>query len=584
MKHGRKNAEFLGVFLYLFYVWAMEKVMGIKYNYRMRIREKATPIDLSNLSRKDLEDAYVKLYIECESAKAKTDWYKEQYELSKAKLFGKSSEKNIPGQMCWDDLPLFNEAEALREPLNIEPDLEELVTKTKPKKSKKKNIKSLPVIEERFQLSEEEKICDKCGEILHDMKEEVRLQLEVIPASVRVHKYISHVYACRSCEKTGESNIVIAPGVPAPVIPKSIASPSLIADMIAKKYVDATPFYRQEQNNKRYGIPVTRNNMCNWSIKVANAYFKFVTNRMRELLYQEPVIHCDETHLEVLNEPGRSAHVKSYVWVTTSAEYQKGFKIALYHYSETRSDAEARRILKGYEGYVMCDGYAVYDSIGKRGKKGEDALAIKSVACLVHVRRKFTDALKLLKPENRKGTSSAMAVEKIGKIFHIDNQWNELEYKERYIRRQEQLKPALDDFFAWAEEESLLALPKSKYGQAIEYARNQKEKVMRVLEDGRLELDNSLAERTVKPFVIGRKNWIFANTAGGAEASCILYSIVESAKLNGLIPFEYLKYILEIMPTMKLNEENLDKILPWSQELPSYIKTPCNSMDIVEEK
>jgi transposase len=179
------------------------------------------------------------------------------------------------------------------------------------------------------------------------MKQEIQLQLEVIPASVRIHKYVSHVYACRNCEKTGSSNIVIAPGAPTAVIPKSMVSPSLLADIIAKKYVDATPFYRQEQNNKRYGIPVTRNNMCNWSIKVANTYFKFLTNRMKELLYHEPVIPCDETHLEVLNEPGRSAYAKSYVWVTASAEYQKEFRIAWYHYSETRSDYEARRILKG---------------------------------------------------------------------------------------------------------------------------------------------------------------------------------------------------------------------------------------------
>lgn len=193
-------------------------------------------------------------------------------------------------------------------------------------------------------------------------------------------------------------------------------------------------------------------------------------------------------------------------------------------------------------------------------EKGEEPMAIQSVACLVHVRRKFTDALKLLKPEDRKGTSSALAVDMIGKIFHIDNQWNELEPK------------------------SVLALPKSKYGQAIEYARNQREKVMRVLEDGRLELDNSLAERTVKPFVIGKKNWIFANTAGGADASCIIYSVVESAKLNGLIPFEYLKYVLEVMPTMKLSKEKIDSLLPWSKELPSHIKTPSKNVDFEEEK
>ena len=282
----------------------------------------------------------------------------------------------MPGQLSFDDLPLFNEAEALREPLNIEADLEEHISKSKSKGKKKKRIKNLPVVEDAFLLSESEQICDQCGNPLHHMKEEVQLQLEVIPASVRVHKYISHVYACRSCEKSGTSNIVIAPGAPTPVIPKSIASPSLIADIIAKKYVDATPFYRQEQNNKRSGVPVTRNNMCNWSIKVANTYFKLLTNRMKEVLFKEPVIHCDETHLEVLKEPRRSAYAKSYVWVTTSAEYQKDFKIALYHYSETRSDLEARRILKGYEGYVMCDGYAVYDSIAKRGQKGEDPMAL----------------------------------------------------------------------------------------------------------------------------------------------------------------------------------------------------------------
>lgn len=213
---------------------------------------------------------------------------------------------------------------------------------------------------------------------------------------------------------------------------------------------------------------------------------------------------------------------------------------------------------------------------------------VKAVACMVHIRRKFVDALKLLPKEKRKGTSAQTAVDMISKIFDIDNKLNGLTPEERYKARISSekegelcLKQALEQFFTWVKEENEVSLPKTRYGKAITYALDQEEKVMRVLEDGRLELDNSLAERTVKPFVIGRKNWLFSNTPAGADASCILYSIIETAKLNNLIPYEYIKYVLDTMPSMILNEENIKSLLPWSKSIPEYVKiAECKSIDV----
>ena len=195
----------------------------------------------------------------------------------------------------------------------------------------------------------------------------------------------------------------------------------------------------------------------------------------------------------------------------------------------------------------------------------------------MHVRRKFADALKLLPPKDRENTSANLAIKKIAKIFHIDNQISRDNLKEREDKRRELLAPALDEFFAWAKDEQTLALPKSHYGKAIEYALSQEYKVRRVLEDGRLELDNSLAERTVKPFVIGRKNFLFSNTPAGADASCILYSIVETAKLNNLIPYEYLKYVMDRMSIEIINDTLVENLLPWSKTIPDYVKNPSGN-------
>ena len=541
--------------------------------------------DLSSMSREELEKAYVELNSKLDSANAMISWYEEQYKLSKQKLFGRSSETITSGQISLFDIEefrLMNEAEALREPINIEPSPEELTgveteqAAAKTKRSRKKKTIKLPVVTTVYELSESECMCGKCGHKLSFMKDVIQTEIEVEPAKVYVRKSVSKQYACRICDRKGESGIITAPGASAKLIPGSMASPSLIADAISKKYVDATPFYRQEQNHKRNNVPITRNNLCNWSIRVANDYFRFITDRMKAILYADGVIHCDETHVEVLQEPDRPATRQSWIWVTTTAECIKEHPMALYNYTESRSQKDARQVLEGYKGYIMCDGYRVYDTLSLTGRHGEEPMDVKPVACLVHVRRKFADALKLVKPEDRAGTGAALAVAKLQNIFETDNKLKDMPVEERQKERQGELKILLDDFFAWVKNEYDISLPKTHYGLALNYALEQKDKVMRVLEDGRLELENNKAERAVKPFVIGRKNWLFSNTPAGADASCILYGIVETAKLNGLIPFEYLKHVMETMRGQKITEALIDELLPWSESIPEHVKIPAD--------
>ena len=536
-------------------------------------------VDVTTMSREDLIKEYNRLHEQYNEISSKLSWYEEQYRLSKLRSYGQSSEADMGDQITIFDLPMFNEAEALKEMINIEPDIPDLEeeTKTSHKKSRKKETTNLPVVTTEYTISEEEQICPKCGGPLHNMSKKVRVEIEVIPAKVQMHRFVTYVYSCRKCEESDDAVIVNAPGAPVPVIERSPAGASLIADIIAKKYVDAVPFYRQERNYKHQGIPVTRNNLCNWSIKVANDYFKFIVNRMREAMYADQVIHCDETNVQVLAEPGKSATSKSYVWVTTTAEFQKATPVAIYNYTRSRSQTDAREVLKGYKGYIMCDGYAVYDSIAAYDKKtGAAAMEVKPVACLVHVRRKFAEALKLLKPEFRTGTGAQTAINKLETIFREDNRLTDLAPENRKEARNGKLRDLLEDFFSWAKEEYGVSLHETHYGKALEYALKEETKVMRVFEDGRLELENNLAERTVKPFVIGRKNWLFADTPHGAEASCILYSVVQTAIMNGLIPFEYIKYLLETMPGKALTDDFIESLLPWSKTIPEYVKVPEN--------
>ena len=251
----------------------------------------------------------------------------------------------------------------------------------------------------------------------------------------------------------------------------------------------------------------------------------------------------------------------------------------IYNYRPGRSDEDAREVLGTFKGYVMCDGYACYNSVLNRNKKtGAPPLPIKPVACMVHVKREFVDALKGLPKKDWEKAGAYLAVKKLEKIFHIDNEIKFTTYEERKEIRLGDLKKAMKDFFDYCRSEKDKTLPSTKYGRAIKYALNQEEKAMRLFEDGRLELENNMAERAVKPYVINRKNSLFNDTERGAEASCILFSIVETAKHNHLDVYKYLKYVLDECRGMhkgeSLSEEKIKKLLPWSKQLPDDIKTP----------
>lgn len=392
---------------------------------------------------------------------------------------------------------------------------------------------------------------------------------------VYVKKYNTSYYVCHQCEANDRPSIKSVPGAPKPVFYNSPVSASVVADCIYKKCGLALPFDRLDKDYERQGIPITKDNMCKWSIWAAERFFKPIVDAMHEILMGEAAIHCDETYTKVIN----LNKTKAYVWVTTTAEYQKKHPIMIYNYRPGRSDADAREVLKGYHGYVMCDGYGCYTSVLKVNKKTKAAaMDIKPVACMVHIKREFVNALKAVRKEQWSETGAYLAVAKLQKIFHTDNEIQYSTYEERKEKRMGDLYMAMTDFFDYMREEQKLSLPSSKYGRAITYALNQEEKAMRLFEDGRLELDNNLAERTVKPYVIGRKNSLFNDTERGARASCILYSIVETAKYNHLDVYKYIKYVIDECRGMhkgdQLDAQKVQKLLPWSDSIPDEIKAP----------
>ena len=543
-------------------------------------------IDFSQMTRSELEDAYIKLYTRCSLAEAKADRLLEAIHLAMQKRHGRSSEKDFPGQLSLFDNEEKKEAPENKEPLSEdEKKIQELVDnavggKKKAKAGKgsiqKKDLSHLEVHTIEFIKSPEEQICPQCGDKLEFVKNIIRREIAVESPRYYVREYVTAQYVCRNCAANDRMPFITAEGAPKPLFYNSPVSPSIVADLIHQKHVMSLPFDRLARDYARQNIPITKDNMCKWTINAAYRFFLPLVTEMESILVKEAAIHCDETYTQVIRETNGK---KSYVWVKTTAEYQKEHPMAIYHYRRGRSDADARAALAGYKGYVMCDGYTCYNSVLKTNRKtGEPPLPIRPVACMVHIRREFIDALRGLPKKEWKNTGAYLAVAKLESIFRIDNEICFSTYEERKEKRMGDLYHAMTDFFDYLREEKDKSLPSMKYGKAINYALNQEEKAMRLFEDGRLEMDNNMAERAVKPYVITRKNSLFNNTERGAEASCILFSIVETARHNHLDVRKYLEYVLNECRGMHLDEtlpkEKIKKLLPWSKHLPESIKAP----------
>jgi len=489
---------------------------------------------------------------------AKVQWYEAQFRLNQHRLFGRSSETTPPTQIT-----LFNEAEAEAKPEVPEPAFEEITYKRhKQSGQREEMLKELPVETIEYRLPENEQKCPNCGGPLHEMSTEVRQEIKIIPAQVSVVKHVRYVYSCRRCERQEITTPVQTASMPEPVIPGSLASPSAMAYIMSQKFVEGLPLYRQEEQWKRLGLNISRQTMANWMIKGAD-WLGPLYERMREHLLQKDILHADETTLQVLHEAERSASSTSYMWLYRTG--REGPPIILYEYQTTRASKHPAKFLKGFKGYLHVDGYAGYENIPN----------ITLIGCWAHARRKFVEALKAMpNPEQTTQTVTQEGLEFCNRLFAVEQELHDLSAPERYQKRLEKSRPVIDDFATWLKHQTRV-LPKGPLGQAVQYCRNQWDKLTVFLLDGRLELDNNRSERSIKPFVIGRKNWLFANTPRGANASAKIYSVVETAKENGLNPFTYLTYLFEQLPNVDTSDPAvLDSLLPWSNSLPESCKVP----------
>ena len=416
------------------------------------------------------------------------------------------------------------------------------------------------VVTEDHVLSEEERRCPVCGTEMVEIGTEVRRTLEVIPERLIVHEDIYHNYACRECEKESDQALIVKTPKEPSVIPGSFASASIIAYIMVMKYVMGAPLYRQEQNWRRKKVDLSRQTMSNWLVKTSHTWLKPVFDELHRQLLRYEYLHADETEIQVLHEPGKRAQSKSYMWVYRTGKHAE-HPIVLFEYQPNRKQINPTRFLDGFEGYLQTDGYCGYNKLNQ----------VTRVGCLVHLRRGFTNAETAMKKQGKKSPTVTTAIAYCSKVFDIEEELADLSCEERYEQRLLRVKPILEEFFSWAE--TRMAAPKTKLGEALTYTRNQRPFIMNYLLDGHLEVSNNIAERSIKPFVIDRKNFLFANTPAGAEGSAITFSIIETGKEYGLDPFKYLTYILETAPRLNQDQENwIEVLLPWNA--PDSCKVP----------
>ncbi len=489
---------------------------------------------------------------------AKLTWFEEQFRLNQHKQFGASSEKTNVEQ-----LSLFNEAEIEAKPDAPEPTVEEITYKRHKKKGHREEmLKDLPVETIEYFLSQDEQVCDCCGGNLHEMSTDVRRELKIVPAQVSVVEHIKHVYSCRNCEQNEIKTPIKTATMPRPALPGSMASSSAIAHVMTEKFVKGLPLYRQEQDWNRMGVEISRQTMANWMIQSSDRWLRLIYERMHEYLLKGDILHADETTLQVLHESGRPADSTSYMWLYRTG--REGPPIVLYDYQTTRAGKHPKKFLEGFKGYLNSDGYSGYNDIS----------GVINVGCWSHARRGFTDALKAMPPKkDDKPTTTEEGLMFCNKLFEIEKELHDVTVEARYEGRLNKSRLILDKFKDWLKYQSPRVTPKSALGKAIQYCRNQWDKLETFLLDGRLEIDNNRGERSIKPFVIGRKNWMFSNTPKGATSSATIYSVVETAKENGLNPFIYLMYLFERLPNINIADKNsLDELLPWSTLLPDVCK------------
>ncbi|MCP4297242.1 MAG: IS66 family transposase [Proteobacteria bacterium] len=496
----------------------------------------------------------VKLIEENKKQASEIEYLNEWLNLLLAHIYGKKSEKNpsqneIPGQLSFldsdEDIPVVQPLESVDVPAH-----------TRKTSGRKPLPDDLPRVEVIHDISEDQKQC-ACGSTLSRIGEERSEQLSYIPAKLEVIRNIRPKYACRSCEgvETEGSTIKIAPP-PKQILPKSIASAGLLATITVAKFVDSLPFYRQEKQFTRLGYEISRANMANWTIQLG-----IILKKLHELLRHEilsgPLINMDETTLQVLKEKGRSPTTKSYMWVMRGGVPDNPG--VYFHYSPSRSASVAVKLLSQYQGVVQTDGYVGYDFIDRSQK-------LEHAGCWVHARRKFNDVIKAKNKHQKKKAKSGHAdnaLNFIRQLYAIEHEADEKEFSEteRTALREQKSTPILNQFLKWLQSVENQVPPRSLLGKAISYTLQRWDQLTLYPEHGYIRMDNNMAENAIRPYVVGRKNWLFCDTVPGAEAMAIFYSLIETAKTAKLNPVEYLKNLFEQLPYAE-GEDQLRNLLP----------------------
>ena len=486
-------------------------------------------------------------------------------------LFGPSSEKS--NNLLQDQyvLPFLESVEIDNEKdISTDKENEQNETEQSQKRRKKKGRKVLPPeitrVDDLIDLSDEEKICD-CGAHLTRIGEEISEKLDYIPASLRVIRTIRPKYACRECEGAESSSkaVKIAPP-PKQLIPKGVATVALMVHVLISKFADALPFYRQQAQFRRLGVDIPRSTMAAWAIYIADAC-KPIVDLLIEDIRSGPLINMDETPLQVLKEPGKKNTTKSYMWVFRGGDPQR--PSVVFQYDPTRSKEVPLRVVgPDYCGYIQTDGYAGYEQLGKR--KG-----IIHLGCLAHARRKFIEVVKSQgKNKTSKGGTTQAVLKLIQKLYRIETVAEEqcMVPEQICALRQEQAVPVLDDLKILLDESGPTAPPSSLLHKAISYSLGQWPRLTRYTENGILRPDNNLIENDIRPVALGRKNWLFAGSPRGAFASAVYFTLIETAKANGLEPQAYLRHLLERLPYAE-SVEDLRQLLPQNftpETLPRY--------------
>ena len=464
----------------------------------------------------------------------------EQLNLALAKRYAASSEKISPDQVC-----LFDEAEADVSAIEDADDDAILVpAHTRKKRGRKPLPDNLPRVDIIHELPASERHCDHDGQLLVEIDEVISEQLDIIPAKIQVIRHIRKKYAC-SCGQC----IKTAP-LPAQPIPRSMASPGLLAHITVSKYQDALPLYRQETILQRMGVELPRATLANWMIQ-AGALIQPVINLLRDRLLDYDILQMDETTVQVLNEQGKTAQSKSYLWLQRGGPPDK--PVVLYDYDPGRGAGVPTRLLTGFTGHLQTDGYDGYNAVVA-------ANGLVHVGCMAHARRKFSEAVKAQGKKKRKGKAH-QGLALIQKLYRVEKQARKLKPEERHSHRQRHARPILDELRTWLDEALPQVPPTSATGKALNYLHREWDKLIRYLDDGRLEIDNNGAENAIRPFVVGRKNWLFSASVKGVKASANLYSLIETAKANKLEPYAYLRYLFTALPQAE-TVEAIEALLP----------------------